>query len=179
MMNLVKILLSFSLLASGAALAQDDAGAQQAPPNSACNSEQHRQFDFWLGHWDVTSGGQPAGRNHIELVSKGCALAEHWTSATAGFSGSSLNIYDKAGMRWHQTWVDSGGLLLQLDGAFVDGQMILSGEVPGADGASVMHRITWTPNDDGSVRQHWETSPDGEEWTTAFDGHYVRADPGQ
>ncbi len=33
--------------------------------------------------------------------------------------------------------------------------------------------ITWTPNADGSVRQHWETSEDGKTWKTAFDGLYT------
>ena len=36
-------------------------------------------------------------------------------------------------------------------------------------------RTTWTPNPDGSVRQHWESSTDGgETWTTVFDGVYTR-----
>jgi hypothetical protein len=178
-MDLKKTLLVFSLLASSMALAQNEAGVEQPAATPGCSSEQHRQFDFWVGHWEVTSGGQPAGRNHIELVSNGCALAEHWASATPGFTGFSLNIFDRTSGQWHQTWVDSSGLLLQLDGGLVDGNMVLSGELPGPDGGSVTHRITWTPNGDGSVRQHWETSTDGEEWNTAFDGLYVRADAGQ
>ena len=37
---------------------------------------------------------------------------------------------------------------------------------------------TWTPNPDGTVRQHWEISSDaGKSWTTAFDGLYRRAPP--
>jgi hypothetical protein len=52
--------------------------------------------------------------------------------------------------------------------------MVLSGDRPQADGTVATDRITFTPNDDGSVRQHWETSTDGKTWTTAFDGHYVR-----
>ena len=40
-------------------------------------------------------------------------------------------------------------------------------------GKSPINRITWTPREDGSVRQHWETSQDGRSsWTTAFDGIY-------
>lgn len=178
-MDHTKTLIISSLLASGVAFAQDEPGVEQPSAPPACSSEQHRQFDFWVGHWDVTSGGEPAGKNHIEQVNNSCALAEHWTSATPGFSGSSLNIFDRLSGQWHQTWVDSSGLLLQLDGGLVDGKMILSGELPGSDGGSVTHRITWTPNGDGSVRQHWETSTDGEEWNTAFDGLYVRADAGQ
>ena len=37
------------------------------------------------------------------------------------------------------------------------------------------HRIQWTPNQDGTVRQHWQTRPVGEpEWKTVFDGLYTR-----
>ena len=40
-------------------------------------------------------------------------------------------------------------------------------------------RGTWTPNPDGSVRQHFEISADdGATWTTWFDGKYVRAGQG-
>ena len=43
---------------------------------------------------------------------------------------------------------------------------------------SQRERITWTPNADGSVRQHWETSTDdGKTWKTSFDGLY-RHPPG-
>lgn len=172
-MNLVG--LGLSLLAAGAAAAQSESDAPSASVAPTCDSEQHRQFDFWLGRWEVTANGQPAGRNHIEKINNGCALAEHWISATPGFSGSSLNIYDRARGEWHQTWVDSSGTLLQIDGGWADGKMVLSGTLPGPDGRPQINRITWTPNKDGSVRQHWETSSDGQAWSTAFDGHYVRA----
>ena len=43
-----------------------------------------------------------------------------------------------------------------------------------ADPQSVQ-RITWTPLDDGRVRQHWEATTDGgKAWSTVFDGYYAR-----
>lgn len=43
--------------------------------------------------------------------------------------------------------------------------------VPDMPGRPRTERITWTPNADGTVRQHWEQSTDGgKTWTTAFDG---------
>ena len=178
---IVSIMLSMS-----AAVDAGDSGsepdADSVPPPgpsmaSACESEKHRQFDFWIGEWDVTANGKPAGRNRIEIRHGGCALAEHWVSTRSDFSGSSLNAYDQATDRWHQTWVDATGTLLELDGGLEDGRMVMSGSRPGEDGATVIHRITWTPNEDGSVRQHWQTSSDGNSWSTAFDGLYVRRDP--
>ncbi len=39
------------------------------------------------------------------------------------------------------------------------------------------NRMTWTPLDNGYVRQHWEvTSDGGTTWSTAFDGEYHPAD---
>ena len=52
--------------------------------------------------------------------------------------------------------------------------MVLSAGHEG-DGQRRIERITWTPNADGTVRQHWEQSTDGgKTWTTAFDGLYRR-----
>lgn len=170
----MRFLLSTCLLIPTLALGQD-APADGASPPAPCSSAEHRQFDFWVGEWDVTANGQPAGHNRIEAIHGGCALAEHWTSAAGGFAGSSLNIYDAAKGHWHQTWVDTGGTRLDLNGGFSDGVMVLSGQRTGADGKPFTDRITWTPNADGSVRQHWEVSNDGASWTTVFDGLYRRA----
>ena len=39
----------------------------------------------------------------------------------------------------------------------------------------MLDRITWTPEDDGTVRQVWEVSTDaGESWSVIFDGRYQR-----
>jgi hypothetical protein len=54
--------------------------------------------------------------------------------------------------------------------------MIMSGQRPARDGSGLaLHRISWTPNPDGSVRQLWEASKDdGGNWAVIFDGHYSR-----
>ncbi len=145
---------------------------------SRCQAPEHRQFDFWLGEWSVTSGEQPAGSNTIVAIQGGCVLLENWRGAgPGGITGTSFNIYDRARGVWHQTWVDAGGTLLQLDGGLVDGSMVLEGERPAPTGkGSVRHRIAWTPNEDGTVRQLWEASQDGGmNWSVIFDGLYTRA----
>jgi len=92
--------------------------------------------------------------------------------------GRSLNAYDASTDRWHQTWVDSTGGLLLLDGGLVDGAMVLEGSAPADQGAAPeRQRIAWTVERDG-VRQHWEASADGgTTWRTAFDGCYRRREP--
>jgi hypothetical protein len=172
----MKILLILVLLLPIAAVAQQ-AAPESPPAEQSCTSAEYRQFDFWIGNWEVTANGVPAGTNSIHAIHNGCALMENWQSAgEGGIAGSSFNIYDKATGNWHQTWVDDSGTLLQLDGGMADGVMVLKGQRPARDGSGMaLHRISWTPNPDGSVRQLWEASKDeGESWTVLFDGHYKR-----
>ena len=80
-----------------------------------------RDFDFWVGDWDVYGPkGRQVGRNTVEFLFDGAAIAEHWRGA-GGVEGRSLNAYEASRDRWHQTWVDSTGDLLMLDGGLVDG----------------------------------------------------------
>ena len=58
-----------------------------------CTSAPYRQFDFWLGRWDVFSGTTLAGTNEVKSRVDGCVVEENWTSAGAG-RGRSLNAYD-------------------------------------------------------------------------------------
>jgi len=140
----------------------------------ACVDPAYRQFDFWLGQWEVRKpDGSLAGSNRIEKEYDGCVLHERYATP-GGYRGESLNTYDPARQVWHQTWVDNSGLLLLLEGHLVDGRMVLEGAGRGPDGAAVRHRITWTPNPDGSVRQFWESTDAGGAWTVAFDGLYQR-----
>jgi len=158
------------VIVSMAALALPAAAASAASP---CAGSEHRQFDFWLGEWSVrTPDGKLAGVNRIASEYGGCVLHERY-SAGAGYSGESLNMYDAARKVWHQTWVDTSGTLLVLEGGLRGASMVLEGRT-GADGEITRHRITWTPNADGSVRQHWESADRKGQWSTAFDGSYTR-----
>lgn len=159
------------IAALGLLLTAGDAQGQQS--QVPCATEAHHQFDFWLGTWEVTNSQEKVvGTSHISSILDGCVLLEEWQSS-GPYSGKSLNIYDAANHTWHQTWVDNGGLLLELDGQLVDGRMVLQGLRPGEDGTAVLHRITWEPLPDGGVRQTWDSSTDdGQTWTTRFDGRY-------
>ncbi|GAB3025122.1 hypothetical protein [Bowmanella dokdonensis] len=141
---------------------------------AACEGPEYDQFDFWLGHWQVSAKGKIAGTNRISQDLSNCVLREHYTTAS-GFEGRSLNIYDASRQLWHQTWVDNSGLLLKLEGSWRNDAMILEGPGLSGKGEKRLHRITWTPNIDGSVRQHWQVSADGgQSWTSLFDGRYEK-----
>ena len=143
---------------------------RQPPPR--CDAAEYRQFDFWVGDWEVRMpNGQTAGQNTITRELDNCVVKERWRG-TGGMTGESFNIWDRTTKRWHQTWVSSTGALLLLEGEFRDGAMRMTGESIGPNGP-LHNRITWTPNPDGTVRQFWETSADkGKTWTVAFDGLY-------
>jgi len=163
-----------ALLAAAQTGATPSPSSSAAPP--ACSAPEYRQFDFWLGDWDVYNAkGARAGRNLVTREYGGCVVQEHWTaSGTPGQTGSSFNTWSPGKRQWHQTWVDSTGGLLLLDGELTGGAMILSGDLRGAQGATVRHRITWSRMGEGKVRQLWESSADqGRSWTTVFDGTYV------
>jgi hypothetical protein len=148
--------------------------AVQAADQNPCGAPEHRQFDFWLGEWNVhTPDGKLAGVNSIENEYGGCVLHERY-STPRGYRGESLNIYDAGRKVWHQSWVDTDGVLLLLEGGMRGKSMVLEGQSVDAKGAVTKHRISWTPNADGTVRQHWESSDGKGGWTTAFDGTYKR-----
>jgi len=140
----------------------------------ACDAPPYRQFDFWVGEWQVhRPDGKLAGFNRITKEYGDCVIHEHYTT-DHGYSGESLNIYDASRQLWHQTWVDNTGTLLVLEGRFTNGKMRLEGRTVEGDGKTTRHRITWTPNPDGSVRQFWEATDANGRWGTVFDGLYTR-----
>jgi hypothetical protein len=142
-----------------------------------CTGPEHRQFDFWLGEWEVLGG--PGGTHHlgdnrIERSDNGCWLVERWHGAS-GIHGTSTNAWDAQYRVWRQFWVGADGVVLRLEGGLQDGAMVMAGELPNPQGGTQLQRISWTPQPDGSVVQQWDTSDDGgRTWNTSFRGHYRR-----
>ena len=165
------------MLLLGAPQAQPQTPPAQPRPNP-CDAAEYRHFDFWLGDWAVrTPDGKLCGHNRISSIVGGRGLREEWQGA-GGVTGTSLNIWSAERNAWHQTWIDSTGGLLLLDGGLRDGEMVMEGDGVGDEGRPIRHRITWAKveGDVDRLRQHWETSADGgQTWETAFDGHYTRA----
>lgn len=143
-----------------------------------CCSDHHQAFDFWLGTWEVYNpDGTLAGTNQISKIQDNCALQEHWKSANGSFTGTSYNYYNTSSKLWEQIWVDNQGGQLHLKGQFVGKQMVLkSEEFKNADGQTSYHQITWTANEDGTVRQLWETFTTGKSTQIVFDGLYKKTE---
>ncbi len=178
MLRRLRAIVSLPLLALWPLAASFAPASAQSPPPPACVAPEHRQFDFWLGEWDVIGGPNAetvVGRNTIVRVASGCALREHWVN-NGGNDGHSLNVYDRATKRWTQFWIGSDGVVLRLEGGLRDdGAMAMEGVLPDGKGGVQKQRIVWTPKPDGRVEQRWETSDDdGAHWQTAFLGIYRR-----
>jgi len=166
-MSLLRVMSAGLLLSVAPGLA-----AQTAAPKFGCPSTEFHQFDFWIGHWDVTVQDKPAGTNNITQEEGGCLIHEHWTGARGG-TGQSFNFYDQSTRQWNQVWVDNSATVLRLAGSYGDNQMRFTGMAPGPDGKPQPQRLTFFRNGDGTVRQLWETSGDGgSSWQVVFDGLY-------
>lgn len=144
--------------------------------NCNCCTEKYAAFDFWKGTWEAfTPDGKLAGTNLIEKIQGECVLRENWISASAGYTGTSYNFYNAQKDQWEQIWIDNQGQSLHLKGNIQGKNMVLqSDKIPQKDGGFIINRITWIPNNDGTVRQLWETTTNKKEWKIAFDGLYKR-----
>ena len=176
-MNVPRVLF-LALLLSGSIRMTTEAATPPAPMR--CTAPEHRQFDFWIGEWDVFAGPRGdrlVGSNRIERSENGCWLVENWRGAS-GNHGTSTNAWDAQYHVWRQFWVGGGGVVLRLEGGLHGKAMVMSGELPKSEGLAQRQRIRWTPQDDGSVLQQWDTSDDdGANWNTSFRGVYRRKVP--
>ncbi len=142
------------------ALAQ---GANQAPPNYGCKGVEYQQFKFWLGEWDdsATAGGMSAGQSKIELLAAGCIIFENWKSTNGG-SGHSINVYDQADGKWHQTWVDATGDQVHYTGTWTGSKLEMrADDISTPQKQSVVVTMTFEPLANGTVRQSGTQSVDG------------------
>jgi hypothetical protein len=152
------------------------AQTRSAPTPCATAPERH-QFDFWLGEWDVTASatyrGSAAGSSVIQSVSGGCALLENWTSAQGG-QGKSLNAYNPLIHQWQQYWIGQNGVVTEFRSSSFDGRS-LTFFTENGPGPNPKGRLTFTPIDSMTVRQHAESSADGAKtWSTVYDLYYHR-----
>jgi len=154
--------------------ASTSASAPAGPPTVCVNDPERHRFDFWIGEWNVTTqGGTTVGSSVIEPVSGGCAILENWTSARGGH-GKSLNAYNPAIKQWQQYWIGQDGIPTEFRSSEFDGKSLAFFVKDPAEPLKI-NRLTFTPVDQATVRQHAEASTDGgKTWTTNYDFYYHR-----
>jgi len=161
--------------------AQDD----NAEDTLACNSAESRQFDFWIGDWDIqqkilNKDGtwlETEAHNSVSPILNGCALEEHWEGDVKFFwsgmqhikhmKGFSIRYYNPKKKEWSIHWLDNNSLNMGagVTGNFKDGKGEFFSETNNIKGKSIS-RITFSKITKISV--HWDlafSNDDGKTWT--------------
>jgi hypothetical protein len=145
-------------------------GASGNEGQAGCAAPTYRQFDFWLGDWDVFDSHSQAkvARVHVTRTLEDCVLLEEYRGSD-GHEGQSFSIYDGPRGVWHQTWVTNRGQLLVIEGNLRAGAMELSGSERLADGTVRLVRGSWQPSHDGVREVAVRSTDGGKTWTEWFD----------
>lgn len=169
-----------TLFALAVVMCSAAAFAQSSAPNP-CTLPQQKQFEFWVGDWDLTWPGQKAGEtghgtNDIKRIMDGCVVQENFSGGDSlHLRGTSVSTFDSRSGHWKQTWVDNEGGYLDFVGDFKDGQMILQREAIRPDGTHIQQRMVWKNITANELDWSWESSHDGgKTWQVNWPIHYKR-----
>lgn len=147
-----------------------------AQSDCPCCTEQHAEFNFWIGDWIVyDTSGNVIGENRIVQLEDKCIINENWTGSEGG-TGRSFSYYNSTDNTWNQLWLDNKGSHLVLKGEAKEKKMVMSSAlVKGEKLGLYKNRITWTLNEDGSVTQQWDyLDKNGDVLSVAFLGIYKK-----
>jgi tetratricopeptide (TPR) repeat protein len=135
---------------------------------------EYKQFDFWVGDWEVSDGGQKVAASSIQRIVENCIIYENYVESD-GYVGKSFNFYDGTLHKWRQTWVDGIGRASEFVGEFKDGAMRFEGESHLSDGTKILRRMTLFNLNPTQVRQLSHASKDnGKTWYVNYDYIYTR-----
>jgi hypothetical protein len=132
----------------------------------------YRQFDFWIGEWDVYVQDRKVGTSDTKVLQQGCIIEENW--ATPLQTAQSFNFYNPVTRKWHQSYMDSNGGNYMMDGEYKDGALRFEGFIYSPQGQIPVHMTFYNLGPD-KMRQTSETSSDGgKTWVQGWDGLYIR-----
>lgn len=143
-----------------------------------CGDPEFKQFDFWVGDWDVASAadGTSRGSSHIAKEMGGCVVWENWTSAGSPYFGKSYNTWNPNLKRWEQYWVDTSAGVMFFHGELKNDIMdYWTDDVPQARGGTLLRHLQFFNLGPDKVRQFSQGSTDGgKTWHTEYDLIYTR-----
>ena len=147
-----------------------------------CAAPEQKQFDFWVGEWDVSWPGSQPGEtlhatNSIHRILDNCVVEENFQAEAPPppLHGKSLSLFDTRSGKWKQTWVDNQGGYLDFIGEFRDGQMILARKFTDPKGLEIHQRMVWKNISPQAFDWSWERSEDsGKTWKVVWPLRYQR-----
>jgi hypothetical protein len=156
--------------------------------STECNTPEARQFDFWVGEWDIDqkilqkdgSWLETKAHTSVSPILNGCALEEHWSGEVKFFwlgmeeikpmNGFSIRYYNPEKKKWYIHWIDNFNLAFG-DGAsgnFKDGKGEFLSETDTTNGKRIS-KITFSDITDNSV--YWDlaiSNDNGNSWTVIW-----------
>lgn len=177
----MRIAASLLLLFASAACATAQGGAPaeadahfQAGRWAGCAEPEARQFDFWIGEWDVVNRNKPAGpgewsvtgtaTDRVHAVAGGCAIVEHWRGRAfvppVEIDGFSVRAYDPERGVWDLVllWPIQGPAAFGTpSGGFAKGRGDFRNSFVNPAGDSVRTRLSFS-----------RITADGLQWNNAF-----------
>lgn len=136
---------------------------QETPKKNPCEIAEARQFDFWLGTWDLTwklNEKTGTGTNTITKKLNQCVIQENFNGTPSmPLIGMSVSTYNRQKKKWQQTWVDNNGSYLDFVGEFKDDKMILSRQAE-RQGKKIHQRMVFSSIQKDNLDWSWESSED-------------------
>ena len=149
-------------------------GGVEARRPAGCASPESRQFDFWIGEWDVFLTGEDmvVGEATVTSLDQGCSMLEDFRPFQGGH-GHGLFGYDSVIHKWRQTFLDATGVYGVAQGSFSNGVMsfeITEPPPPPRFPADMQRRINFQATDADAVHQWGERlDPATHTWVKFFD----------
>jgi hypothetical protein len=164
------------------------APAAPAANASPCALPEMRQFDFWVGEWELVSRyRRPDGTwtderatDSVHPVLGGCALYQEWKGVVGGqpIQGVSLTSYAPDQRQWQQAWSDDSGPTLYVFTGGMEGDRIVLSRPVVVDGKSAVRRqVFQNIQPDGFDWTYEQTLDGGTTWDPLWTIRYTRKRP--
>lgn len=189
-MTRIRTLFSCAIAAALVLAARSTALAQHRA--DWCPEPEARQFDFWLGEWDVQNHNRPPNSdnwfatgqatNRVYTVLGGCAVVEHWRGYAfpqAGhIVGFSVRAWNPDAGRWEAAlyWPIGPNAAFGTPSGGADGDnLVLTNQFSGPDGSTVHSRLLFTDIAEDSFTWTNGISRDGgDTWQASWRMEFTR-----
>lgn len=153
----------------------------------------YRDFDFWIGEWDVLNRNRPESDNRwfdtgmatdrVYPIAAGCGIVEHWRGSAFGeyLEGFSLRAFNPNAGQWELVllWPTEGRPRFGvLRGGFRHNRGEFFSRNVGPQGDTTFTRFTFSDITPETVRWQDGTSADqGRTWSSSWIMEFTRREP--